>query len=146
MLSGSPTHLLLEVEVEVGNLTWGYEDMGVDDGRPWGAPGQAGESRCRAGDGKGPRDAQTRTFGRRRPWWPDNIAGRQNWNFSSLTFAEFPFSPRAALMDREHFSAKLKHSLKFHLSYKAHFCEHRTNLFVAVGKCFLFLFWLNSTF
>ena len=50
-----------------------------------------------------------------------NIAGpasarRQNWNFSSLTFAEFPFGPGPNLMDAEHFSAKSKHLPKLHLS------------------------------
>ena len=90
---------------------WGYEDRKI-----WEAGGQAGE----IGDGEEkPGEAQTRIFAPRLS--PDGCRTqycrrRQNWNFSSPTFTEFPFRPRAALMDTEHFSAKLKHSLKFHLS------------------------------
>ena len=62
-----------------------------------------------------------------------NIAGpasarRQNWNFSSLTFAEFPFGPGPNLMDAEHFSAKSKHLPKLHLSCRETISQRKNYL------------------
>ena len=104
-----------------------YEDMRLDT-RMWEYEEHLVKQE-RVGTGTRPRDVQTRTFGRRRPWWPPkhNIAGRQNIETflleHSLNFHSAPGLPWwTQNISQQNWN--IHWSSIYHIKYI--FCEHRT--------------------